>query len=346
MGTGDEVPDAIEALGVPAPAHQRRESLPPTSPRGTSSSSASAPTPPGPNSPPPSRASTSLSSRGGTLIVLYQSGNFPAPLPLSMGRAERVVDESSPRQAPRPRQSPCSPPQRHHPRRLRRLGRRARPLLPRILGPRLHRPHRNRRPRPGPAARRPPRRPSRQRHLHLRRLRPHRQLPSWSPAPTASSPTCSAPAQGQIDGLKSDLAAKDAALKQAQQAAADAQAAAAKAEQDATSEQQAVTENAAAVTTLQSTVTDLKGNQVSLATTVSDETAKIKKAIDSPASCTTRESLSSPRRLHGGRNRLPHQGHRRRHSHRFQLPALRGRDAYSLSEFYGSARQSRVSLNV
>jgi LmbE family N-acetylglucosaminyl deacetylase len=34
---------------------------------------------------------------GGTLIVQYQSGNFPAPFPLSMGRMpERVVDESAP----------------------------------------------------------------------------------------------------------------------------------------------------------------------------------------------------------------------------------------------------------
>ncbi len=32
--------------------------------------------------------------RGGTLIVQYQSGTFPAPLPLAMGRMpERVVDE-------------------------------------------------------------------------------------------------------------------------------------------------------------------------------------------------------------------------------------------------------------
>jgi hypothetical protein len=33
---------------------------------------------------------------GGTLIVQYQSSNFPSPLPLSLGRiAERVVDERS-----------------------------------------------------------------------------------------------------------------------------------------------------------------------------------------------------------------------------------------------------------
>jgi LmbE family N-acetylglucosaminyl deacetylase len=35
--------------------------------------------------------------RGGTLIVQYQSANFPAPLPLAMGRMpERVVDEQAP----------------------------------------------------------------------------------------------------------------------------------------------------------------------------------------------------------------------------------------------------------
>ncbi len=35
--------------------------------------------------------------RGGTLIVQYQSANFPAPLPLAMGRTpERVVDEQTP----------------------------------------------------------------------------------------------------------------------------------------------------------------------------------------------------------------------------------------------------------
>src|ERR1700676_2909005 len=88
--------------------------------------------------------------------------------------------------------------------------------------------------------------------------------------------------ESQINGLKSDLAAKDTQLKQAQQAAAGAQAAAAKAQEAATSEQQAVTDNQAAVTTLQSTVTDLKANSVSLATTVSDETSKIKKALENP----------------------------------------------------------------
>jgi hypothetical protein len=88
--------------------------------------------------------------------------------------------------------------------------------------------------------------------------------------------------QGQIDGLKSDLATKDAQLKQAQQTAADAQAAAAKAQAAFDQQQTAVTENTAAVSSLQSSVTDLKANAVSLATTVSDETANIKKKMENP----------------------------------------------------------------
>jgi hypothetical protein len=79
---------------------------------------------------------------------------------------------------------------------------------------------------------------------------------------------------GQINSLKTDLDAKDAQLKMAQQAAADAQASAAKAEAAASAQQQAVTDNAAAVSTLQSSVSDLKGTQASLATSISDETSK------------------------------------------------------------------------
>jgi hypothetical protein len=88
--------------------------------------------------------------------------------------------------------------------------------------------------------------------------------------------------EGQIDNLKTNLSDKDAQLRQAQQAAADAQAEAAKAEAAASAEQQAAGENTAAVNTLQSTVIDLKANQASLATTVSDETAKLKKEINNP----------------------------------------------------------------
>jgi LmbE family N-acetylglucosaminyl deacetylase len=97
MGTGDLVPDAIEALGamphiltnaelvsgdfstwnvlvVGIRAYSSRPELVAAQPR-----------------------LDAFVRNGGTLIVQYQTSNFPAPLPLSLGRsAERVVDEADP----------------------------------------------------------------------------------------------------------------------------------------------------------------------------------------------------------------------------------------------------------
>ena len=98
MGTGDLVPEAIEAMGVTPHlltaseltsgdlaawnvivigirAYSARPELTHAQPR-----------------------LDEFVRRGGTLIVQYQSGNFPAPFPLSMGgrMAERVVDEAAP----------------------------------------------------------------------------------------------------------------------------------------------------------------------------------------------------------------------------------------------------------
>jgi LmbE family N-acetylglucosaminyl deacetylase len=97
MGTGDEVPDAIEALGVTphlltaADLASSDFSAYNTLVIGIRAYSAR---------PELARAQPRLNQfvqQGGTLIVLYQSGNFPAPIPLSLGRApERVVDESAP----------------------------------------------------------------------------------------------------------------------------------------------------------------------------------------------------------------------------------------------------------
>jgi LmbE family N-acetylglucosaminyl deacetylase len=95
MGTGDLVPDAIEALG--ATPHLLTSAELSSSDlsswnvivigiRAYSSR------------PELARAQPRLNEfvrSGGTLIVQYQSANFPAPLPLTMGRAERVVDEAA-----------------------------------------------------------------------------------------------------------------------------------------------------------------------------------------------------------------------------------------------------------
>jgi hypothetical protein len=96
MGTGDEVPDAIEALGVMPHLLTKSEIVSAdfstwnvlvVGIRAYSSVRELA------------AAQMRLNQfvqRGGTLIVLYQSAIFPAPVPLSLGRAERVVDEQAP----------------------------------------------------------------------------------------------------------------------------------------------------------------------------------------------------------------------------------------------------------
>jgi hypothetical protein len=150
--------------------------------------------------------------------------------------------------------------------------------------------------------------------------------------------------QHQIDSLKTDLATKDAQLKQAQQAAADAQAAAAKAQEATAAQQQAVTANDAAVSTLQSTVTDLKGNQVSLAATVSDETAKIKKAIDSPSVLHYKGISITPGGFAAAETVYRTKATGGDIPTAFSSIPYEKADAYSLSEFYGSGRQSRLSI--
>jgi Skp family chaperone for outer membrane proteins len=153
--------------------------------------------------------------------------------------------------------------------------------------------------------------------------------------------------QGQIDGLKSDLAAKDAQLKQAQQTATDAQAAAQKAEADATVQQSALTENSAAVSSLQSTVTDMKASNASVVSSFSDDAAAIKKAIGSPEVLHYKGITLSPagsflaaetvwrQGATGGDINTPFTG----------VP-LTAADAHNLSEFYGSGRQSRLALKA
>jgi len=153
--------------------------------------------------------------------------------------------------------------------------------------------------------------------------------------------------QGQINSLKTTLSEKDAELQSAKQAAAEAQASASKAEAAASASNQAIVDNTTAVTTLQSTVTDLKGNQVSLATTVSDETAQIKKEISSPDSLHYKGITLSPagsfiagetvwrQGATGGGLNTPFTG----------VP-LQFADNAQLSEFQGAGRQSRLALKA
>ncbi len=153
--------------------------------------------------------------------------------------------------------------------------------------------------------------------------------------------------QGQIDTLKSDLAAKDAQLKQAQQTANDAQAAAQKAQADATAQQSALTENAAAVSTLQSTVTDMKTVNATVVSSLTDEATSIKKSIASPDVLHYKGITLSPAGSFlaaetvwrsgatGGDINTPFTG----------IP-LDHAEAAGLSEFFGSGRQSRLAIKA
>jgi hypothetical protein len=172
-------------------------------------------------------------------------------------------------------------------------------------------------------------------------------------AKAAPKPTCEAcdeiqalkkDMQDQIDALKADLANKNVQLQQAQQAAANAQATADRATAAASASNQAVVDNTSAVSTLQSTVTDLKGNQASLAATVSDETAKIKKAIDSPDVLHYKGVALTPGGFTAGETIYRTKATGGDIPTAFSALPYEGADAYSLGEFYGGARQSRVSL--
>lgn len=148
----------------------------------------------------------------------------------------------------------------------------------------------------------------------------------------------------QIDSLKTSMAEKDAQLKKAEQAAADAQAAAARAEAAVAAERQADGQNASAVATLQETVTGLKTNQTSLAATVSDETAKIKKAVDSPATLRFKGITLAPYGFLNGESVY------RTHATGAGLPTpfnalpYEYADSYSLSETILTGQQSRLGL--
>jgi LmbE family N-acetylglucosaminyl deacetylase len=97
MGTGDTVPEAIEALGI-TPHLLTNDDL------ATADLSAWNVIVVGTRAysvrPELAAAESRLEAfveRGGTLLVLYQTSNFPAPLPLAMrGIGERVVDEQAP----------------------------------------------------------------------------------------------------------------------------------------------------------------------------------------------------------------------------------------------------------
>jgi hypothetical protein len=136
--------------------------------------------------------------------------------------------------------------------------------------------------------------------------------------------------QGQIDSLKSDLAQKSAALKQAQDAV-DAQ-------------QQAVKQNETAVSTLASSVADMKDGQTAIVGNIADATADLKKQIAAPDVFHYKGITITPGGYLAGETIFRTKATGGDIPTAFSALPYEGADAYSMGEFFGSARQSRISL--
>ena len=135
-------------------------------------------------------------------------------------------------------------------------------------------------------------------------------------------------------------------MKKAEQAASDAEVTAAKAQAAAANQNKAVEDNTAAVTTLESAVTGLKANQTSLAITFSDETSKIKKAIESPTVLHFKGIALVPYGFFNGESAYRTHATGGEEATPWSSIPYEHADSYSMSETMLSGRQSRIGLNM
>jgi len=148
----------------------------------------------------------------------------------------------------------------------------------------------------------------------------------------------------KISSLETNLSQKDAQLKMAEQAAAEAKAEAAKAVAASSAQQQSLIENAAAVTTLQTSITDIKGSQASLASTVSDETTKIKKAIENPTNLHFKGITLTPYGFFNGESTFRTHATGGEEATPWSSLPYESADSYSMTEMDITGRQSRVGF--
>ncbi len=151
--------------------------------------------------------------------------------------------------------------------------------------------------------------------------------------------------QSQIQGLKQELSDRDSQLQAAKAQAAAAQQAAQEAQSALQSQQAAVAQTTQTVNTLSSSVDDLKTNTASIVTTVQDEQTKTRAAIESPDAIHfkgatisfTGSFIAAETTWRGGATggdvNTPFTGIPLEHSEAFQL-----------SEFQGTGRQSRLAI--
>ena len=154
--------------------------------------------------------------------------------------------------------------------------------------------------------------------------------------------------KGQIDNLQQQLSARDQQLQQVQQQSQMAVQQATQQAQDAIAAQQALNaQNTTAVAGLQSSVTDLQTNSASLASTVQADQVATKKAIETPdtihykgvglslANSFIEFATVDRTRATGGDIDTP-----------FLSIPFAASDAGHMSEFFASARQSRLAITA
>lgn len=153
--------------------------------------------------------------------------------------------------------------------------------------------------------------------------------------------------QSQINGLKSNLAEKEAELRQAKQTAADAKTAAARAQEAAGVQQEAVSQNAAAVTTLQSSVEDMRNANASAVSSITDEAAAIRKSVAEPDAFHFKGVTISPTGSFVAAETTWRSGALASDENTpwTKIPLQHASNA-QLSEFNGGARQSRIALKA
>jgi hypothetical protein len=149
----------------------------------------------------------------------------------------------------------------------------------------------------------------------------------------------------QIQTLQQQLTQSQTQLQQAQAAATAAQQSAQQAQAQSAQQAQTLTDNTTAVSSLQGAVTDLKTSSSSLQTMVTDNQAKVQKQIDHPDVLHYKGVTLSPNgsfieaanvyRTHATGSDIPTP---------FTSIPLENTDGAKLSEFYGTARQSRLAL--
>jgi hypothetical protein len=152
--------------------------------------------------------------------------------------------------------------------------------------------------------------------------------------------------QAEIDSLKAQSAAKDAALAAAQQASVNAQTVAAAASSQAQTVNATVQANADAVASLQGTVTDLKNSNTGLALTISDTKKDLSDKIENPTEIHYKSVTLKPYGFVAAETVYRSRAINSDINTPFNSTPYGNSPQAYLSEFNASGRQSRLGLLV